>query len=101
MDRMGNILERITLRNLGRFIMEDRTTFDRETGEARSEEQVKLLMEDELRLALQHGWKNPEERLRKLAELNWENGEMIGFMKGMRAGARVMLALIGEGEIQV
>lgn len=98
MDNMTDILERTTARELGRFILDGEID---PRDEVLSEEQARILLEDELELAVRHGWKNPEKRLRRLAEKNWRSGEMIGFMKGMRAGARAVLALLGEGEIRI
>ena len=96
---MGNtldILQRTNLRNLGRFLMEDRTTFEREAGEAFTEAQIRQFLEDDLRLALRHGGENPDVRFRAVLEETWEKGKMAGFMTGMRAGARIILSLTGE-----
>lgn len=101
MDDILDILRRTDLRTLGRFLMEDRTTFDREVGEELTEKQVRLSLEDELRLALLHGEEDLDARVRAVLEDAWEKGKMAGFMVGMRVGARTTLSLLGEGEILI
>lgn len=98
MDDMKDILERTSLRHLGRLILDGGVDLHED---ALSERQVRILLEDELTRAVKHGWKNPEQRLRGLMEKSWSSGEMVGFMKGLRAGARMALALVGEGEVRV
>ena len=101
MDNTLDILQRTNLRTLGRFIMEDRTIFEQEAGEAFTEAQIRQFLEDDLRLALRHGGENLDARVRAVLEETWEEGKMAGFLSGMRAGARMILSLTGEGEILI
>ena len=97
MDNTLDILQRTNLRTLGRFIMEDRTIFEQEAGEAFTEAQIRQFLED----ALRHGGENLDARVRAVLEETWEKGKMAGFMSGMWAGARMILSLTGEGEILI
>ena len=101
MDNTLDILQRANLRTLGRFLMEDRASFDREIGEAFTEAQLRLSLEDDLRLALRHGGENLDTRVRAVLEETWEKGKIVGIMAGPRAAARTTLSLLGEGEILV
>lgn len=72
-----------------------------EPGEELSAEYVRSDVEDLLRWALHNGREDLDGRMQDVMEEAWEKGEMTGFMKGMRAGARLMLSLLGDGEILI
>lgn len=100
MDDMSQMLRRANLRTLGRFLVDPDIPAWIEEEEF-SEESIKLTLEDELRLALRNGGENLEARIRAVTTANWEKGELVGFMEGMRAGARVALALLGDGPVRI
>lgn len=101
MDDSATILRRTTLRNLGRFLMEERNFYSKGLGEELSEKELRLLLEDKLKLALRNGGEHLDARVRAVTEETWEQGKMTGFLEGMRAGARAVLALLGEGELRI
>lgn len=106
MDDSATILRRANLRDLGRFLMDGRICDgDPEESvlpqEELTEAGIRLILEDELRLALHNGGENLEARIRAVTEKSWETGKMTGFLEGVRAGARAVLALLGEGELRI
>lgn len=101
MEDRSMILRRASLQMLGHMLMDSSFPFEEYMEGEETEKEAKDAVEDILRLALQAGDTEREERIREVVETAWNKGRMVGFMVGMQAGARVVLALVGEGEIRI
>lgn len=99
MKSINDLFERTSLHALGTFIVDPdkamRILEEREPPlEARMESAY-----DGLRLALLNGGENRSERVRRAADEIRDVAWYAGFLAGMKAGARVVLALTDAGEV--
>lgn len=95
------LLGRTNLRTLAYLLGDMSFPIEERLGDERLEEDIRREIEDDMRIALKHDGVKLEEEVREVLETAWERSEMIGFMEGMRIGARVILALVGDGEIRI
>lgn len=101
MDDRLMVLRRANLRMLGHLLMDTSFPFEEGLGEEESEKEAQAGVEDDLRLALRHEGEGQEQRIREVVKTAWKKSKALGFMEGMQAGARIVLALVGEEEIRI
>ena len=90
------LLEKTSLKVLGQFLLSTEFTCDCAFGDDLTEEGQLAQLRDNLEIALRHEGEALRRDARAVVEEAWERGEMAGFLSGMRAGARMILALTGE-----
>ncbi|MBD5162964.1 MAG: hypothetical protein HDT14_13335 [Oscillibacter sp.] len=96
------LLQRTGLRELSKFLMDTDGVYVERTdagGMTAAGRQAQL--RDNLELAMRDINEETRMRVRETAGEIWARGEDLGFMEGMRAGARIVLALLGDGEILI
>ena len=97
MDKKMMLMRRTSLRTLGCVLMDISLPVEEALGEERSEEETLGMIQDDLGLALRNGGDNLKVRLERVVAEAWKQGKQAGFLAGMQAGARIILALTGEG----
>ncbi|MBD5149538.1 MAG: hypothetical protein HDT18_04035 [Oscillibacter sp.] len=95
------LLEKTSLKVLGQFLLSTEFTCDCTSESSLTEEGQLAKLKDDLEITLRHGDDALRREARAVVEEAWERGEMAGFLSGMRAGARLILSLTGEGEILI
>ena len=101
MNDRANRLQRTSVESLGRFLM-DAGIFCTDTHNVGLTEKERLeRLRDDLAIALLADGEKMRKQVQETAEKAWEDGETFGFMEGMRAGARIVLALMEDGEIRI
>ena len=95
------LLEKTSLKVLGQFLLNPEFTCDCTPESSLTEEAQLAKLKDNLEIALRHEDEALHWEARAVVEEAWERGEMAGFLSGMRAGARMILSLTGEGEILI
>lgn len=102
MDSMELVLQRTGLKELSKFLMDTDGVYMEKTDSGymtAAGRQAQL--RDNLELAMQDINEETRKRVRETASEIWARGEDLGFMEGMRAGARIVLTLLGDGEILI
>ena len=95
------LLEKTSLKVLGQFLLSTEFTCECASEGSLTEEAQLVKLRDDLEIALRHEDEALRREVRAVVEEAWERGEMVGFLSGMRAGARMILSLTGEGEILI
>ena len=95
------LLEKTSLKVLGQFLLSTEFTCECASESSLTEEARLVKLRDDLEIALRHEGEALRREVRAVVEEAWERGEMVGFLSGMRAGARMILSLTGEGEILI
>lgn len=95
------LLEKTSLKVLGQFLLSTEFTCKCTSDSSLTEEGQIARLKDDLEIALRHEGEAMRREARAVVEDAWQRGEMAGFLSGMRAGARVILSLTGEGEILI
>lgn len=95
------LLEKTSLKVLGQFLLSTEFTCECTSDNSLTEEEQIARLKDNLEIALRHEGETMRREIRAVVEEAWKRGEMAGFLSGMRAGARVILSLTGEGEITI
>lgn len=101
MGDRSEILRRTSLEVLSRLLTDTSIFYEDTHSSGLTDGERLAQMRDDLEMAFQTEGEGMRRQVRKTAETAWEYGERFGFMKGMRAGARIVLALVGEGEIRI
>lgn len=102
MDDRNLLLQRTNLRELGRFLMDaDGVYVEKADAGGMTAEERQEQLRDDLELAIRDTSEETQKRVREAADETWACGEGFGFMEGMRAGARIVLTLLGDGEILI
>lgn len=101
MTNTPTLLEKTSLNALGQFLLNTEFTCDCPSEGALTEEEQLAQLRDDLEVVLQYADEALRREAREVIEEAWERGEMAGFLSGMRAGARMILSLTGEGEILI
>ena len=95
------LLEKTSLKVLGQFLLSTEFTCECASESNLTEEALFVKLKDDLEIALRHEDEVLRREVRAVVEEAWERGEMAGFLSGMRAGARLILSLTGEGDILI
>lgn len=95
MEKITDILERAQLRGFGAFLMDGGGELWDCPEDGFSAEELLKNRRDNLNITRLRG-EDETKDLRALEEAN----RRIGFYSGLRAGARMMLELLGEGEMK-
>lgn len=101
MTATPTLLEKTSLKVLGQFFLNTEFTCDCAPESSLTEEAQLARLKDDLEISLRHEDEALRREARAVVEEAWERGEMAGFLSGMRAGARMILSLTGEGEILI
>lgn len=102
MDDGKLLLQRTSLKELSKFLIDADGVYveKADAGGMTAEERQEQLWDD-LELAIRDASEETQKRVREAADEIWACGEGFGFMEGMRAGARIVLTLLGDGEILI
>ena len=95
------LLGRTNLRTLAYLLVDMSFPIEERLEDERLEEDIRREIADDLRIALRRDEGKLEKEVGEVVKAAWDKGEMIGFMEGMKIGARVILALVGDGEIRI
>lgn len=90
-----DMLKRVQINHLGEFLMGNQDVFWKCAEPEQTAEDLLNERRDDLEIAVKRGEEGAYE-LEKLEEAN----RRIGFYMGLKAGARLMMELLGEGEIK-
>ena len=101
MTDMPTLLEKTNLKVLGQFLLNTEFTCQCVSEGGLTEEEQLARLRDDLETVLRHSGEAMRREARAVVEEAWERGEMSGFLSGMRAGARMILSLTGEGDILI
>ena len=101
MNDTPTLLEKTSLKVLGQFLLSTEFTCDCMSESNLTEDGQLARLIDDLEIALRQEDEGLRREARAVIEETWEKGEMAGFLSGMRAGARMILSLTGEGEILI
>lgn len=101
MTNTPTLLEKTSLNALGQFLLNTKFPCDCPSEGALTEEEQLAQLRDDLEVVLQYADEALRREAREVIEEAWERGEMAGFLSGMRAGARMILSLTGEGDILI
>lgn len=101
MTATPTLLEKTSLKVLGQFFLNTEFTCDCAPESNLTEKAQLARLKDDLEISLRHEDETLRREARAVVEEAWERGEMAGFLSGMRAGARMILSLTGEGEILI
>lgn len=100
MKTMKELLERTSLRAMGIFLMNDEESWAM-TDEAQTEKGLLESVYDGLDTALRRSGSRWDKQIGEAADAIRDAGWRLGFLAGMKAGARLVLSLTDESEIEV
>lgn len=97
MSELSDILDRANLRELGRFLLDP--DYMERTNMGQTEEERMVLLKDNLDVSLSREGMADAAGLKADIKALVEASREIGFLDGMKAGARVLLELTDRSEI--
>lgn len=98
MGNMQEILRRTNLKSLGAYLLDTVHAVENVTPEEFSEELLLDRARSDLEIVLDRAGVSDQRAVLEAAEAMADVEKRAGFYKGMRAGARLLLSLIGEEE---